>query len=1050
MKTDYIFQGFLSSSKSIYNRALIIATYAKIYGYSELNIKGFSNCDDVEYLRNSLTQFVDQHKNEKILEFDLGHGGTSFRFFALLVSRFKGRYIIKAANRLLSRPQAEIVSILKQMSVVAEFRADHLYIESNGWASPTAGYLEVNTSQSSQFLSAILLNLWDLNFDLKIKLTGDQVSESYFLMTLQMCRECGMNVESTQSGYLIAKLQKINSTNIQLEPDMSSVFSASAFASLHGDIKIYNFTEQSIQPDYVFLEIFKNMGINFEINKNIFEIRIAEDIKSIDWNLKNCPDLFPVLACLCAFADGESILRGAPQLKSKESDRITKISELLSMLRIDHECFDDGMKIYGHSKRKRIKNLEKIDEKIIYLTDDDHRLAMAASLFVPFVKKLEISKSEVVAKSCPEFWNVIFNNRKKHVRFLIGHRGVGKSSLLNRLKFDKDSIFYDLDTEIEKRNNIIILNYLPIHGEESFRELELKTIDLLIHEFINDSSSNVLNLSLGAGIRIDKILKYKAFINFSALFIFVSRDSDQEGRIFLNRPRLSHAINAIDESKELYFKRNSRFLNHSNFNYKMIEGGESSEFVLMAEKLIFNDKLSFSEFFYDSQVNSGIITVTSDCILDILKWKFLIGLLNQFPFLKIEIRNDLISEQEVEFVLQNVEHKKVIYAFRLKVTQTSFEQSISNFDFFAVDWAFELGPIPKEFNVNQKTILILSAHEISDEKLFFNYLPEFEQHCRNKKLNCHLKLSPFINSIQELYRWDQWRLENPIQRSFLPRSDDKRWKWYRLINWNFQKINFLAFNQASAADQPSLIEALIYSQIRSVKRQFAGVLGCPINHSRSPSYHFDFFKRKETPFVGININQDEYQAGMQILIKMGLHYAAVTSPLKKSAFEICTHSSEIASRLNSVNTIKIDHLGKILGHNTDRDGFKEMIREINNKNLKIAIWGGGGTLQMMISVINGNIRAFSARSGLIRFTSELAVPELQWLPDVVIWAAAQGDQLKWPPKEWCPHSVYDLNYRDNSNGIEYAQLIKANYFSGLSMFEVQAKEQQKFWSENVS
>ena len=62
------------------------------------------------------------------------------------------------------------------------------------------------------------------------------------------------------------------------------------------------------------------------------------------------------------------------------------------------------------------------------------------------------------------------------IKVLVGHRGVGKSSLLIRLQsyFPKDK-FLDLDREIESRQNKNISEIFKLQGEAKFRQIELET-----------------------------------------------------------------------------------------------------------------------------------------------------------------------------------------------------------------------------------------------------------------------------------------------------------------------------------------------------------------------------------------------------------------------------------------------------------------------------------------------------------------------------------------------------------------------------------------------
>ncbi len=61
-------------------------------------------------------------------------------------------------------------------------------------------------------------------------------------------------------------------------------------------------------------------------------------------------------------------------------------------------------------------------------------------------------------------------------RIFIGHRGVGKSSLLKRHKeYFPEVRHFDLDFEIENRTGKKIQNIFTEHGEDYFRKIEQET-----------------------------------------------------------------------------------------------------------------------------------------------------------------------------------------------------------------------------------------------------------------------------------------------------------------------------------------------------------------------------------------------------------------------------------------------------------------------------------------------------------------------------------------------------------------------------------------------
>ncbi len=377
------FSGDLEISKSWMNRALIIQSFNP-----DLKIIGTSLADDVQLLQKALFDFA-----EGKTEFYAGLGGTTFRFLAFRLSRSPGEYFIRADEKLLSRPQTEIVNILKQLGVEAELISHGLKIKSSGWKKPTRD-LKIDSKDSSQFLSALALSSLDLNFDLPFEPSEKITSAGYFEMTLKMLKMCGVEFGKAR--------QKNKILSLDGEVDVSSAFSLIAAAVLNGRVDIKNWTEKSTQPDIQFLDFFYRMNIRFESKNNSFEIKKQNNFKSLSADLSNCPDLFPVLSVLCAFADGESNLFNAPQLKNKESNRIEKTYELLNRCGFSAEKKSDGLIIQGNPE-----HTYKPKDFILFDPDHDHRMAMASGLLMIKDFPIHLPDMDVVHKSYPQFFQNI-------------------------------------------------------------------------------------------------------------------------------------------------------------------------------------------------------------------------------------------------------------------------------------------------------------------------------------------------------------------------------------------------------------------------------------------------------------------------------------------------------------------------------------------------------------------------------------------------------------------------------------------------------------------
>jgi len=109
-------------------------------------------------------------------------------------------------------------------------------------------------------------------------------------------------------------------------------------------------------------------------------------------------DELPLLAVLAAFADGVSTVRGAGELRVKESDRIAATAAMLGALGIYVEVFEDGFRVHGGTVRGGAR----------IVTDGDHRIAMSAAVAaLGCTQGVTLDDAESVAVSFPEFFDVL-------------------------------------------------------------------------------------------------------------------------------------------------------------------------------------------------------------------------------------------------------------------------------------------------------------------------------------------------------------------------------------------------------------------------------------------------------------------------------------------------------------------------------------------------------------------------------------------------------------------------------------------------------------------
>ena len=384
----FSFQGELPASKSLLNRALVAKSYS-----SDLKIIGDSECDDVQLMRAGLTDLLAGRPVE------CGHAGTVLRFLALRASRLVGRHKLIGSERLFSRPQSELLPILGQLGIDAQFDKKSLQINSRGWRLIVDG-LQINAQRSSQFASAVILNAWDLKFPLHFHMTRKVVSQGYLNMTLELVRKLGMRIEDNGSEFFIPANQNVNVREYRVEPDLSSAFAVTAMAVVAGLAKIKGFPLHSLQPDALFVRILQDMGATVQSFGGDLQVTKTEKLQGVHVNIEKCPDLLPILGVLCARAQTPSQIDGVGHAQFKESARVEKTQELLQIMGANVETQGSSLYIRPSVLHSRLETA------VVFDVDHDHRMAMAATVARWAGFPIQVSDMNVVTKSFPEFLKI--------------------------------------------------------------------------------------------------------------------------------------------------------------------------------------------------------------------------------------------------------------------------------------------------------------------------------------------------------------------------------------------------------------------------------------------------------------------------------------------------------------------------------------------------------------------------------------------------------------------------------------------------------------------
>lgn len=392
---------------------------------------------------------------------------------------------------------------------------------------------------------------------------------------------------------------------------------------------------------------------------------------------------------------------------------------------------------------------------------------------------------------------------------LIGHRGVGKTTFLRRLKEylgDSGIQFLDLDQELEARFKEPLVELFPRVGEAKFREMELE----VFREVHRRHAKYVL--SVGGGFQVDRVPKDELEV------VWLRRKTDELGRIFTDRPRLNTRVSALlQEFMERYEARQTLYQSAATEVYWMPEGiGQSDP----TERAIWTKS-----------------HLEAKGILVLNPWHF-----RKLKFLRYgcelyELRDDLLDMDRGEW--RAIPSANRLLSFRDGTQSTKNLKLLS--EVAESDWALELGPCPS------REISIISCHERMQGESLGELLARLE---KSSLPHQHLKAAPVIETYGEAKELLKWQEQDPARRSVLPRSAPSKkgkWLWLRLYLKGRQKINFWRDSEGSAWDQPTLYEWL---STPAHTQEFAALLGDPVAHSRTMVEQGAFFAAKGWPVWG--------------------------------------------------------------------------------------------------------------------------------------------------------------------------------------------------------
>ena len=329
-------------------------------------------------------------------ELNCGNSGTTIR---LLTGYVAGKGVdakLYGDESLSSRPMGRIAEPLSLLGANVKTTDGHAPV----YVLPTALHgAEVELKiASAQVKSAVLLA--GISADGETRVTEPVKSRDH---TERMLAAMGAEI-AVDGNTVKVKKSVLNAVDVCVPSDISSAAYFMALGALKGRTLCKNV---GINPTRTgILKAFDLLGVQYSLlNRRVSggeetaDILVEKsDMRGISLTAEDIPsmiDELPLVALMCAFADGETRITGAKELRVKESDRIRTTAELINNLGGDCEELPDGFVIRG--KEKLVGG-----DADSYL---DHRIAMTAAVgMLSSQNGGNIAHPECCAISFPDFF----------------------------------------------------------------------------------------------------------------------------------------------------------------------------------------------------------------------------------------------------------------------------------------------------------------------------------------------------------------------------------------------------------------------------------------------------------------------------------------------------------------------------------------------------------------------------------------------------------------------------------------------------------------------
>jgi 3-phosphoshikimate 1-carboxyvinyltransferase len=401
--------------KSISHRSVLLGAL----GEGETHVRRFGRSGDtqstIDAVRTLGAEVEDVAEDELVVHgvglrglragtVDCGNAGTLMRLILGVLAGQSGRFELTGDESLSARPMERIAEPLRQMGAAIETTDGHAPVVVEGSDALHGVSYELPVA-SAQVKSAVLLA--GLNAEGPTTVVEPVPTRDH---TELMLAAAGVRVVRRPTSVTIEPATALHLGEVDVPGDISSAapFLAAAALVPGSDITIH---DVNLNPRRTgFLDVLERMGAHLAIfNRHkagaepIGDVQIQyTELGAVEVNANEVPllvDELPLVALLASHARGRSVVRGAAELRVKETDRIEAVTDGLRSFGAHVSSTPDGWQINGVPTRLKGG---RIDAR------GDHRIAMLGAVAgVASREGVEIVGAETVAISFPGFFQLL-------------------------------------------------------------------------------------------------------------------------------------------------------------------------------------------------------------------------------------------------------------------------------------------------------------------------------------------------------------------------------------------------------------------------------------------------------------------------------------------------------------------------------------------------------------------------------------------------------------------------------------------------------------------